>query len=109
MKNVMDLQVWQDESQMPMCLEEIYASECVKLKRIRGLEQATKLQKLSVTGCSELEELPRIEALVCLEELWANDCVKLKRIRGLEQATKLRLLPSTESLASLQDLWAADV
>nr|ABK24674.1 unknown [Picea sitchensis] len=103
MKNVMDLQVWRDESQMPMCLEKLYADECVKLKRIRGLEQATKL---SVTGCSELEELPRKEALVCLEELWANDCVKLKRIRGLEQATKLRLLPSTESLASLQELWA---
>jgi hypothetical protein len=26
--------------------------------------------------------------------------------QGLEQATKLRLLPSAESLASLQDLWA---
>nr|ABK22516.1 unknown [Picea sitchensis] len=89
MKNVMDLQVWQDESQMPMCLEELYASECVKLKRIRGLEQATKLQKLSVTGCSELEELPHIEALVCLEELWANHCVKLKRIRGWSRRQSL--------------------
>jgi hypothetical protein len=37
-------------------LEELRADGCVKLKSIRGLEQATKLQKANVSGCSELEE-----------------------------------------------------
>nr|ABK23988.1 unknown [Picea sitchensis] len=120
----------------------------VKLKRIRGLEQATKLQKLKCEtvlgakraakygsigmvgramgkGLCEAEEnegagagdkASKARRAASMEELWENDCVNLKSIRGLEQLTKLRLLdvssssgleelPSTESLASLQELW----
>jgi len=129
MKNVLDLQVpgsaletlWQHESQpplqMPICLEELYAYECVKLKSMPGSLQRAKLPSLNVSRCSLVEEMPSMEALVCLEELWANGCVKLKGIRGLAQLTKLRLLDvsgcseleellSMESLTSLQESWA---
>nr|ADE76366.1 unknown [Picea sitchensis] len=76
-------------------LEDLYAEGCVKLKCIRGLEQATKLQRLDVGGCSELDELPSMETLVSLECLWAEGCVKLKCIRGLEQCRQLRTLSVT--------------
>eukprot|EP00253_Pinus_taeda_P005227 PITA_05227 len=107
----------QEPLQLPECLEELWAKGCVQLKNIRGLERCTRLRILSIWGCSELEELPCMAALVCLEDLCANDCVKLKRIRGLEHATKLQKLrvqgcsqlqelPAMEALLCLEELWA---
>jgi len=75
-----------------LSMEEFYADDCVKLKSIRGLEQCTKLRELNVDGCSELEELPRMETLVSMEEFYADDYVKLESIRGLWQLTRLRVL-----------------
>ena len=41
----------------------------MKLKSIRGFKQATQLQWLDVSGCSSLEELPKMETMVSLEAL----------------------------------------
>jgi len=39
-------------------LEVLRADRCVKLKSIQELEQLSKLGRLSVSGCSQLKELP---------------------------------------------------
>ena len=67
--------------QLPACLQELSADGCVQLKRFQGLEQLTKLRRLIVGDCSELEELP-METLTSLEQLVAKGCVKLKIIGG---------------------------
>ena len=69
-------------------LEEFYASGCVKLKRIRGLEQWAKLRILNVNGCSGLEALPSMERLI-LEEfyrIWMCQVEKHKLVGTLYNA-----------------------
>ena len=48
---------------------DLWENECMKLKSIGGLGKCTKLQMLSVNGCSKLEQLPSMETLVSLEKL----------------------------------------
>lgn len=77
-----------------------------------------RVRRAAVSGCSELEELPRMITMASLEELQADGCVKLKNIpQGLVQATNLGYadvsgcsaleeLPSMEALGSREKLGA---
>lgn len=59
-------------------LEELRASENVKLKSIRGLAQLSKLRLLDVSWCDEIEELEGAEHLRLLTKLDASGCPKLR-------------------------------
>eukprot|EP00253_Pinus_taeda_P012479 PITA_12479 len=83
--------LWQQESQLPLCLEELDVQGCVQLKNIWGLAHLTKLQRLDVSWCFRLEELS------------AKGCTQLKRIRGLEYAGRLQRL-DVSGCAQLDEL-----
>jgi len=98
---------------LPTTLITLELRSCGALKKVGGLCGLSKLQRLNISGCIELEELPSIETLVSLEWLAASNCVKLKSIQGLAQLTKLRRLevrecseleklPGVEQLLSLR-------
>eukprot|EP00253_Pinus_taeda_P005059 PITA_05059 len=53
--------------------------DCDGLKRIHGLAQLTKLQRLEVLMNGDLEELPGIEGSQSLKVVLAPSCPKLKR------------------------------
>lgn len=53
-------------------MEDLWADRCVKLKSIRGLEQATQLLLLNANGCSKLEELN------------TNGCSQLEELLSME-------------------------
>eukprot|EP00253_Pinus_taeda_P001167 PITA_01167 len=102
---------------LPNTLIKLELYYCDKLRNIKALSHLGKLQSLYIRDCKELEDLPRIEALVSLEELQASGCVQLKSIQGLANLTKLRILsvydcseleelPDVEHLRSLEKLWA---
>eukprot|EP01018_Ginkgo_biloba_P020243 Gb_34049 [translate_table: standard] len=60
------------------------------LKRIsRQLCDLSKLRRLHVTGCRELEELPSLAGLSSLEDLNTDGCWKLSSIQGLQQLERL--------------------
>ena len=50
-------------------LEGLHTERWVKLKSIWRFDQDTQLQWLDVSGCSRLEELPKMETMVSLEAL----------------------------------------
>jgi len=63
----------------------------VKLKRIQGLAQLTKLRVLSVDWCDEIEELEDVEHLKSLEKLDARGCPKLLWGVGVVERMQQRL------------------
>ncbi|CAN8325540.1 unnamed protein product [Cochlearia groenlandica] len=69
-------------------LKTIYLDDCIKLKQIPNLLEATNLERLSLRGCMSLVELPSsIRNLQKLEDLDMND---------------LRVIPTNINLASLE-------
>ena len=50
----------------------------MKLKSIWGLEQATKLRSLDVSGCCELEEVEGVEYCTSLKKFDMHGCSRLQ-------------------------------
>ena len=67
-----------------LSMEEFYADGCVKLNKIRGLEQCTELGVFNVAWCSELEELPRMETLESMKEIYEGGVLRNWMCEGEE-------------------------
>lgn len=94
---------------LPTSLITLEMRFCDELRKIRGLCGLAKLQRLDISGCQQVRELPSLEKLTSLEESRACECKQLKSIRGLAQLAKLRLLDvkkccEMKELAGIQSL-----
>ncbi|CAN1270357.1 Disease resistance protein L6 [Linum perenne] len=70
-------------------LDDLNVSECIKLKKVIGLEKLESLTVLSMAGCKSIKKLPDMSQLKVLFEIDLKGCTKLKKVTGL---TKLPFL-----------------
>eukprot|EP00253_Pinus_taeda_P001263 PITA_01263 len=88
---------------LPPTLIRLKLYKCRRLRRIEGICNLTRLQKLNIRKCVELEDLPSLERLTALEKFSADECSKLRRIKGLGQLAALRIL-YVSSCKALEEL-----
>nr|ABR17027.1 unknown [Picea sitchensis] len=81
-----------DVGALPPTLIRLKLYKCRRLSKIEGICNLTKLRKLNIRKCIEVEDLPSLERLTSLEKFSADECSKLKRIKGLGQLAALRIL-----------------
>ena len=83
----------------------------MNLKSMKGLKKWKKIQGLSVSGCSQLKELPSMESLTFLVYLWEDECFKLTNLQNLNvcRCSKLEEIEGVETWMSLERLMSLDV
>eukprot|EP01018_Ginkgo_biloba_P022024 Gb_08581 [translate_table: standard] len=77
---------------LPVNLVELSFSNCRALKKIPGISNLAKLQKLDMINCGELAKLPSLARLSSLKRLTADGCKKLESIQGLVHLSCLERL-----------------
>ncbi|GLJ33322.1 hypothetical protein SUGI_0670360 [Cryptomeria japonica] len=78
------------EIMLPTTLISLSVQSCRGLKRIEETDDATKLTKLYISRCPELE-LPNLARLKCLQRIQIDTCKKLQ-ILHVEDCKKLEIL-----------------
>ncbi|CAN1245259.1 Disease resistance protein L6 [Linum grandiflorum] len=90
-------------------LETLDVSGCIRLVDIQGLDRLGSLQKLNMSNCWSIEELPDISEMKSLKVLDVSECIKLVRVNGLEKLESLEELYMVDcrlikELADMSDL-----
>jgi len=88
---------------LPSTLIKLKLISCDNLRKVKGLCGLAKLQRLDISDCKMVQELPSIDTLVSLEEFEASQCVKLKSIQGLAPLKNLRII-SVQNCVELDEL-----
>ncbi|CAN1270344.1 Disease resistance protein L6 [Linum perenne] len=81
-------------------------SGCIRLVDVTGLEKLESLQKLNMSNCWSIEELPDISGMKSLDDLNVSECIKLKKVIGLEKLESLTVLSMAgcKSIKKLPDM-----
>ncbi|CAN1805504.1 Disease resistance protein L6 [Linum perenne] len=96
-------------------LETLDVSGCIQLVDVTGLAKLISLQKLNMSNCWSIEELPDISGMKSLNILDLSECIKLIKVIGLEKlesleqlhmagCNRLENLPSVSNLIKLHSL-----
>ncbi|KAH9288926.1 hypothetical protein KI387_033043 [Taxus chinensis] len=89
---------------MVTALKSLQLRECENLKGVSGIGDLSNLVELSISGCSELEELPGLTHLNCLESLEIYKGEKLNSLQ-LDSCTNL----NSVHLESMENLIEVDL
>ncbi|CAN1270345.1 Disease resistance protein L6 [Linum perenne] len=92
--------------QLQKNLETLDVSGCIRLVDVTGLEKLESLQKLNMSNCWSIEELPDISGMKSLDDLNVSECIKLKKVIGLEKLESLTVLSMAgcKSIKKLPDM-----
>ncbi|CAN1805511.1 Disease resistance protein L6 [Linum perenne] len=90
-------------------LETLDVSGCIQLVDVTGLAKLISLQKLNMSNCWSIEELPDISGMKSLNILDLSECIKLIKVIGLEKLESLEQLhmagcKSVKELPDMSDL-----
>ncbi|CAN1304631.1 Disease resistance protein L6 [Linum perenne] len=87
-------------------LETLDVSGCIQLVDVTGLAKLKSLQKLNMSNCWSIEELPDISGMKSLNILYLNECIKLIKVIGLEKLESLEQLhmAGCKSIKELPDM-----
>ncbi|CAN0829312.1 Disease resistance protein L6 [Linum grandiflorum] len=87
-------------------LETLDLSGCVRLVDIPGLDRLGSLQKLNMSNCRSIEELPDISDMKSLNVLDVSECFNLVTVIGIEKLESLRELymVNCRSIKELPDM-----
>ncbi|CAN1270348.1 Disease resistance protein L6 [Linum perenne] len=87
-------------------LETLDVSGCIRLVDVTGLDRLESLQKLNMSNCWSIEELPDISGMKSLDILDVSECIKLIKVGGLEKLKSLGELrmAGCKSIKKLPDM-----
>ncbi|CAI0452324.1 unnamed protein product [Linum tenue] len=73
---------------------------------VKGLEGLVSLERLTMEGCTSIQQLPDLSELRNLKELHLSDCQSLIHLAGIERLESLQrlLLPRCRSITKLPNL-----
>ncbi|XP_057827591.2 disease resistance protein RUN1 [Cryptomeria japonica] len=98
---------------VPTTVRSIEMSDCKMLKKLRVPCDLVNLERLQISYCPELEELPSFAHSTSLREFeLVYGCYRIQKIKGLENCTRLESLrvetcwevPGIESLEGMEKL-----